>query len=102
MVLKEANAANRSNTAVVDATDNVPEKMTPLSPVAEVVENNEDGIPFSMLTEAAAAAVVIDVVVVVVVVVHILERRMTEMNNDDKYANCWSFCCGGGRGGGGR
>ena len=31
MALKEADAANRSNTVVADATDNVLERMTPLS-----------------------------------------------------------------------
>ena len=87
----EADAANRSNTAVVDATDNVPESMTPLSPVIDVVENNQDGIPSSMSTEAAAAAVVVNVVVVVIIVIHILKRRMTEMNDDNKDANCRSF-----------
>ncbi len=91
MALKEADAVNWSNTFLVDATDNVPESMTPLSPVIDVVENNQDGIPSFMSTEAAATAVVVDVVVVVIVVIHILKRRMMEMNNDDKDANCCSF-----------
>ena len=42
--------------------------------VVDFVENNEDGIPMPMSTEAAAAAIVIDVVIVVVIV-HILDGR---------------------------